>query len=45
MVCGMMEELMKVNLGMSYKDIEEAMNDPKSPNREKYEKNKALKPS
>ena len=25
-------------LGMSYKDIELAMNDPKSPNREKYEK-------
>ena len=25
-------------LGMSYKDIEIAMNDPKSPNREKYEK-------
>ncbi len=25
-------------LGMSYKDIEAAMNDPKSPNREKYEK-------
>ena len=25
-------------LGMSYKDIEMAMNDPKSPNREKYEK-------
>ena len=25
-------------LGMSYKDIEVAMNDPKSPNREKYEK-------
>ena len=25
-------------LGLSYKDIEEAMNDPKSPNREKYEK-------
>ena len=25
-------------LGMNYKDIEQAMNDPKSPNREKYEK-------
>ena len=29
-------------LGMSYKDIELAMNDPKSPNREKYEKIRLL---
>ena len=29
-------------LGMSYKDIESAMNDPKSPNREKYEKIRLL---
>ena len=29
-------------LGMSYKDIEVAMNDPKSPNREKYEKIRLL---
>ena len=27
---------------MSYKDIEVAMNDPKSPNREKYEKIRLL---
>ena len=29
-------------LGMSYNDIEQAMNDPKSPNREKYEKIRLL---
>jgi len=29
-------------LGMSYKDIEQAMSDPKSPNREKYEKIRLL---
>ena len=37
MVYGTMEELMKVNLGLKYEELEEAMDNPNSANRAKYE--------
>ena len=38
MVFGMMVELMKVNLGFKYEDLEDAMKNPNSPHKQEYEK-------